>query len=343
MARWRMLAVAAALAGAAAADELDAPARARAAVDAAIGASLGADTAQALADLNRVPTNEFEGRDAIFRACMNARFAAQPAAEKATAVADPFTASVIATFRAYWRDALLHPQDLERAEGRLFANLQRQLRRTDVADLSSLEPLLKARLAAAGFHALLGVTSPLRELMLWRHEEKRAYRVKLPDGVHATRVVVLSDFVVLGWADFATCGRRGAGGWTTRDALYVVAPRYRSLEDETFRVSFLGHEAQHFADLARFPGMPSWELEYRAKLVELSLADATRADLLVKFAEDQGDDETHPHSYANKRVLATMRTALGLADGADLASVTADAMRAAARAALREDTKRRSS
>ena len=56
-------------------------------------------------------------------------------------------------------------------------------------------------------------------------------------------------------------------------------------------MSLLKHEAQHALDLARYPGMTSEDLEYRAKLVELiysrerrmlerflGQADTTRAD-----------------------------------------------------------------
>jgi hypothetical protein len=38
----------------------------------------------------------------------------------------------------------------------------------------------------------------------------------------------------LGWGDYAICGRRGAGGWATGDALYAVVPRYHSLDGEEF-------------------------------------------------------------------------------------------------------------
>jgi hypothetical protein len=53
------------------------------------------------------------------------------------------------------------------------------------------------------------------------------------------------------------------------------------------------------------------ELEYRAKLVELAQANTTRARVLRKSSEDQGDDPASPHAYANKRVLAALRRRLG--------------------------------
>ena len=53
------------------------------------------------------------------------------------------------------------------------------------------------------------------------------------------------------------------------DTLYCVEWAYAP-DTENFEVSYLKHEAQHLADFQRFPGLPSAELEYRAKLTELA-------------------------------------------------------------------------
>lgn len=105
-------------------------------------------------------------------------------------------------------------------------------------------------------------------------------------------------------------------------------------------MTFLGHEAQHFADLSRFQGLAGWELEYRAKLVELAQLDQTRERVLMKFIEDQKDDPASPHSYANLRVLSTMVERLGLESTAELSTVEVDQLNGAARAALVADTRR---
>lgn len=311
-----------------------------AAVSEAIGAALGADLGQSVGHLARLPAGEFRGRDATFRACMIQRFGARPESGTHVAISDPFPAKALAAYRAYWREALLHPGERGSAEKKLLGELRRTLA-SDAADMGALEPALRQRLAQSAFHSLQGVTQPLRELMLWKREEERSYRVQLPDGEYTTRVMVLHDFASLGWADHATCGRRGAGGWTTRDALYIVAPRYESLDGEEFRVSFLGHETQHFADLAGFPGMASWELEYRAKLTELALARDTRATILARFREDQGDEQSSPHSYANRRVLAAVKRRLALPETGDLDAVDIATLQAAAAEELRDDTLRR--
>src|SRR4029077_9164441 len=63
-------------------------------------------------------------------------------------------------------------------------------------------------------------------------------------------------------------------GWATAMTLYAVRSAY-DIESESFRVSYLAHEAQHFADYGRFPKLARPEREYRAKLTELAEAQAT--------------------------------------------------------------------
>ena len=148
------------------------------------------------------------------------------------------------------------------------------------ATLDALEPAITRLIHAAGSHGLLGVTSPLRELMLWRTETETRYDVELPEGRQPVTVVFMDDFASLGWAGFATCDRHHTGGWTKPDRLYAVRSAYDT-GSENFRVSYLAHEAQHFFDNHRFPRLERQDLlEYRAKLAELAEADSTVYELL---------------------------------------------------------------
>src|SRR5207248_4598254 len=112
-----------------------------------------------------------------------------------------------------------------------------------------------------GFHALLGVTAPLRELMLWKKQTVEQRQVRLPEGPYSVKITFLDDFALRGWGHYATCRRRSTGGWATEDGLFAVVPAYKSLDDETFSVRFLAHETQHFADKHNFGDLESWELE----------------------------------------------------------------------------------
>ena len=177
--------------------------------------------------------------------------------------------------------------------------------------------------------------------MIWSRQTEKQEHVELPEGPQLTRVFLLDGFVSLGWSSFLTCGRSGTGGWTKPEGLYAVVPAYRSLDDENFRVNFVAHQSQHFADQRRFPDLKDWEKEYRAKLVELALADTTRPQILERLKASQGEDPEDAHSYANRQVLESLRTRLGLASDADLSTVKPADLRLAAVSELRADSARR--
>jgi len=325
---------------AAAAPAGSSPAAMQAVAD-ATGAGLQADAARAVSLLRDIPAAEFRGPDKEFRSCMERRFGGSRWRPPAAKPSDPFARRVLFAYQVYWRAALLRRDDRATAETALLATLRRLLGREDIAEMDALEPELANRLRKSGLYSLQGMTGALRELMLWSKHETREVRVQLPEEAHTTTVMLLDDFSSLGWSDFATCHRRGTGGWATSDALFAVRPRYANLDGEVFRVTFLGHETQHFADYARFPGLAPWELEYRAKLTELALADETRASVLRKFTEDQGDDPQSPHAFANKRVLAALRQRLALPADAPLDATAVSTLQSAAAAELRADSERR--
>ena len=313
---------------------------AREAIQAAAGHALQGDMAPALAALRSVPADQFAGPGAALRTCILDRFG-ESAQEPALANLPPLAAHALTFYRAYWRAALLAPGSRDAQEESLRSGLAILLGLAPTTAMDAIETALGARLEAEGVHALTGVTAPLRELMLWRSQTAEDRAVALPEGVHATHVVLLDDFVSYGWAGYATCDRSITGGWVRPDGIYAVRPGWGDLNDEPYLVSFLGHESQHFADKERFGELASWELEYRAKLTELALADRTLARLLDAFAHNQSDDAAIPHSYANMRVLAALRLRLGLAADASLDGVAPAAIRAAAIAELRADSARR--
>ena len=119
-----------------------------------------------------------------------------------------------------------------------------------------------------------------------------------------------------------------------------MVPAYHNLDDEVFSVRFLCHEAQHFADKRAFPGLDGWELEYRAKLVELALPIDSQRTTLRLFGENRSPSPSAPHGYANAKVLRDVAARLGI-DEASLCgngALPADAIRLSARRLLDEDT-----
>jgi hypothetical protein len=313
---------------------------AREAIQAAAGRALQGDMTEALVALRAIPAEQFAGPAAALRTCILDRFAGAAHGDPPTGL-PPLTTGALGLYRAYWRAALLAPASRPAGEEALRRGLAALLGAAPSATMDALETRLSARLEAEGVHTLTGVTAPLRELMLWRRQTAEDRAVALPEGVHRSHVVLLDDFVSFGWAGYATCDRSITGGWVRPDGIYAVRPGWGDLSDEPYLVSFLGHESQHFADKERFGDLPSWVLEYRAKLTELALADRTQARLLDAFAHNQGDDMAIPHAFANKRVLAALRGRLGLAPDASLDGVAPAAIRAAAIAELRADSARR--
>lgn len=250
-----------------------------------------------------------------------------------------FTEKALHEYRLYWREAVNAPETRMEVLKRLGQRLAVVMGQPDM-DRTLIERTVQERIRAEGRHALAGQTGLLRELMVWSGQEERDFDVELPEGRHATRVFLLTDFQNGGWSSWLTCGATGTGGWAKPEGLYAVAETY-DLAGENFRVSLLGHETQHFSDYETWPGLPGRELEFRAKLTELSLAETTLKSLLAAFARNQSDNEADAHSHANKRVLAALRARLGLPADGDLAAVPGETLREAARQELFADSARR--
>lgn len=307
----------------------------------AIGAALQADEVRALKALDGVDLSGLADRDQAAAACMSERF--KQDSRPAPAASDGLADRALAIYRDYWHSAMTNPGRRNAEEQRLEARLQRLLKASKGTDLDALEPILSAALTNDSVHSLQGRTGLLRELMIWSKQEERIMHAQLPEGEHDVKVFLLDGFKSFGWGEYATCGRASTGGWATDKALFAVVSKYPSLDDEEFRVTFLGHEAQHFADKLRFKDLQSWELEYRAKLTELAQANSTRAKVVGKFISDQGNDPASPHSYANRKVLSDMVQKLGLPSAKALESADLVRVQSAAAELLREDSARRAS
>jgi hypothetical protein len=277
--------------------------RADDAMQRALAMALQARGTQAVTVLRGIDPSKLAKSDVATRACMLDRLGARKA--PAIALGDPVLASILATYREYWLRSLRGERPLPDNEARLLARLNAIVTKAGgkaAASLDDLEPALDKLIGAHGYHALLGVTSPLRELMLWKTETESRYDVALPEGMQNVTVVFMDRFASLGWAGFATCDRQHTGGWTRPDRLYAVRSAY-DVGSEDFRVSYLAHEGQHFSDSRRLPGLEQPDLEYRAKLVELAVGKASVYELLDAFAGNVGHDVSVPHSYANGRLV----------------------------------------
>ncbi len=304
----------------------------------ATGLALQADSAAAAAELAQLDPAMLDGEAAAFRDCMIQRFGPDSTAPRESHLDDPWLADLVNAFLTYWHQALTKRQSLEAAED----ELQGVLGELVGGAHENLEEQIQAEITKRGLYALMGRTLPLLDLMLWRSQGVAQVEVQLPERAHAMTATYLDDFVLRGWGHFATCGRRSTGGWANTAGLFAVAPAYKRLDDETFTVRFLAHEAQHSIDMQTWANLESWQLEYRAKLTEVALAQTTQQETLRRLCENRSDaTRDAPHAYANFLVIRNLEQRLS---GFDLCGgMVSDeaAVREAARALLVEDSRNR--
>lgn len=300
-----------------------------------IGTMIAADGPAALAQLRALPTQSLTERQRQVVGCMLERFgepAPDPLASPAP-VLPPASAAVLAAYRRYWSVMLMRRADKAQAEEALRQALSRQTG-LDSPELEAQAEAARVLVEREGLHALGGVTAPLHELMIWRKQTSRAETVLLPEESIEVSVSLLDDFVSYGWLGHATCDLTHTGGWATPEGLMVVSTSW-DFTSEDFRISLLAHEAQHFADYRRYPKLAAADLEYRAKLVELTLAETTQHKLLEAFAAQAQPDRASPHAYASHWLLSRLGDRLATHD---LQAVPGSQLRAAAQALLRQHT-----
>ena len=306
------------------------------------GAALQGDMVAALAALDSIDVSQLSPKDSTARECLKRTFGNAPTSEDLP----PRSGRILRAYRTYWQAAMLRRATQAEAERTLLGELRGilEIAPADTAGLDDVSERARVAVRSEGLFALTGVTLPYYELMLWRTQEPTTYRVKLPERTIDVHVVFLDDFVSLGWAGYATCGRAHSGGWATQDSLFALKSAY-DLKSENFRVSYLAHEGRHFSDYSRYPKLKQPELEYRAKLTELAMSDTTTYSLIASFSGLTGQDREVPHSFANYWVARDMsRVVFGgdqvIDDAAKWRSVSADRIRKGARRVLQENDQR---
>jgi hypothetical protein len=276
-----------------------------AAMQEAMNALLQADAKRALAVFDRIDPAALNDRRKSIVACVRKRF---DGSEQPNDL-PPVSSAALRAYQRYWRAVMTHAAAPAKAEAQLLASLNAipaMAGAKDHASLDSVSDYVVTAIGNEGLHALTGKTLPLYELMIWKREDPRVYDKMLPEGPVKVKVVFLEEFASSGWAAYATCGVAQAGGWAKPDALYAVKESY-DLDSESFRVSYLGHEGQHFSDYERYPMLEQPELEYRAKLTELVLSSTTTAALLEKFKSESGPSRDSPHAYAARHVMEALK------------------------------------
>lgn len=260
--------------------------------------------------------DDLTAEDLKFKTDFEARFKGASDTSEMPQLNEPGIAALLSIFRNYWRTSLLdNNSTFERELGmKVSSFLMKNYSPVKGITISrdSLGVYVSRYIHSKGFFTTEKVdyTGRLIDLMIWKKQDTRVYDVRLSKHeTQAVTVFLLTDFVTLGWMEYATLGEHHAGGWTTDDALYCVKKSY-DLESEHFKISYLAHEGRHFADKRLWPKLRSADLEYRAKLTELSLAKTTALHLIRFFIQNSNKDSKNPHQIANYCVIRDLSRAL---------------------------------
>lgn len=258
--------------------------------------------------------------------------------------ASPFVLELIAIYRDMWRQSLMGEMAPEDNEAFLDQQLPALLAKHGEPGASPDDAIMRieSRLEKEGLHLLTGVTRPFHELMIWSRQHLEEYEVELTDRRQDVRVEFIGGFLVTGWAHYATFGVAYTGGWAAKDRLFCLEEDY-DRETEKFLVSYLRHEARHFADYGNFPELKQIDLEYRAKLTELAYAVESLPNLLKHFSMAAAENAAAPHAYANYGVLRDLSRELfdeAVIDHSDArwAAVEPSTLHSAAERVLRANT-----
>ena len=221
-------------------------------------------------------------------------------------IESPVVREIAELFQAYWLDALMQDAPLDvlevRLKGRLDDILMERGFASALEDDDTLFENVEAFIRGEGYFAQSGRTPPLLDLMIWTSNNTVVESVELTDGTYDIELNYMDDFVSYGWSNFAAFGMASTGGWAKKDGLYCNCRHY-DLDSERFKLSFLKHEARHYADFGLYPELQPADLEYRGKLTELAYSEEGTYRLLEQFTRAANRVENAPHPLANWYVV----------------------------------------
>lgn len=209
---------------------------------------------------------------------------------------------LICIYEEYWHQALLNSDQHAVFERKLFQRILAWLKDARGVELQtqSREKIidrLKKEIERMGYFCITGTVTPFQELEIWTTQRRISVSIRLPETKEKVITILMSDFLTKGWMAYATLGLHYPGGWAKKEGLYCNTHAY-DLKSEKFRVSFLGHEAQHYSDYKRFPRLTEADLEYRAKLTEFALARMTAKRMYQVYSGRAAYNQKSPHALS---------------------------------------------
>ncbi|WP_422083802.1 hypothetical protein [Ulvibacterium sp.] len=224
---------------------------------------------------------------------------------------DPVVMDLFKRFQNYWRSIIIENVTQKLADSLFRGEMTYFLKKYVAPDLSieridkEYYTLFQDFFKSKDMHGIaMGKTGHLFDLYLWKDQERKEYSIDLPEGQTVeVPIVFMRNFISNGWSHYTTFGHSFSGGWATSKELFCVEESYGPKDGEEFLISYVSHEGQHFADYKIFPKLKQADLEFRAKLTELSLARETTYEILKKFITNAKNDTSYAHPYANYRVI----------------------------------------
>jgi hypothetical protein len=211
-----------------------------------------------------------------------------------------FINDILICYYNYYKDVFWDQIESKDAVTHLVQNLGHVLH--IAGDINELEEIIENKFKEEGYYFLGGETGNFYGPYIWKTMEPQEYQVEILNQTHTTTVNFMDGFISLSWLDYLSAGETGTGGWVTGggEELYCVKSKYiGKLDTPQFKISYLKHETQHFADKKIYgkDGVSSKDLEYRAKLVELMYYPDLSL-LLKMISRADGSDKRYTHSYA---------------------------------------------
>lgn len=212
--------------------------------------------------------------------------------------------SLLVIFHNYWRKSLL---DTAKNYDEELATELCQFFHVKNQPVDSLKETFNTYIKSKDLYATdgIGQVGRLYDLLVWKKQTDTTYSFHINKEPLNVRVVLMQNFVTLGWEEYASLGKFYPGGWAVTDALYCVSDAYDK-KSEKFLVSYLAHEGRHLKDYQLFPGIEGKDLEYRAKLTELSMVNGMMYSLINFFISNANKNSVNAHPLADYNVMSDL-------------------------------------
>ncbi|MGY3211854.1 hypothetical protein [Mucilaginibacter sp. HD30] len=273
----------------------------------AVNHILNGNMPEALKIMNASPDSLLIKRHLILKNEINNRFTYATDRSDFTRAHHSAVDPLLLKFIAYWRRSLKEfpaNQDAQlKQELSRFFKIEKKSQLNDSTLEKEIDRRMKAYTLSKGYHSLgFSKTGKYYDLQVWKTERDTLYHFKLKDETIDCPVVFMEDFVTNGWQAYATADKIHPGGWAGDQSIYCIKASY-DLTSEKFLLSFLSHEGRHLKDYHDFPGLSNPDLEYRAKLTELSMVDLTLHDVIYSFMFNSNKNSKDGHQLSNYYII----------------------------------------